>query len=295
MCQLILTISVGLGGSSSRSPFSSASNEKRDETRRLIQEAKDLVARGKEIISGAEREMYHARNEAEFAIGDYSRLCRDVSRKLGDEIAPAIQQFHDFNIDARVTAPKIGACAIPRVSIPESSFVNSPIPAPDILGMFLDEYQYDKAKEQYEAAKAYCDEARATRERMRSVRDQMRQIKQELKADGVELKELSDKVISITNQLKAAMSQLSFTREEAEQLKNISKIANIICQHLSATFLNNDATISRQFQRQAATMKKLNAGIPAFPRVDDQRLLLALRELSDIPLETRTRWISYWI
>ena len=263
------------------------SNAKREETKQLIAEAKQLVSEGKDIYNRAKSSADSASERAQRAVDNYANFCRNTSNLLNSKVKPVIQRFDAFQIDARIEAPHVSSAVyIPSLS-GVARGVTSMQPMPSILGMILDEYQYDKAKEQRDEAKAYKERMRQARSELIAMRDKLDNITTYIESEQEEIDELTQKVVRISEQLESAMQRTSFTQEQANHLKAIHKIASMISDQIATEFITGSLEIDRKYKAQAKTLNKINAAIPASPSIDDQAVLNFIRDFgSMVPITT---------
>lgn len=249
------------------------SHEKREDTKRYIRQAKELVKSADEIYEKAYSRTMDYAYETESRLSDHAEYKKSIAKELGGNVGTTLKEFGQFDIDSKTfTAPSIQSLgSIPSFSGFGSSFASA-VPRVDlfsILDMFISDEDYEEARDQYYEAKKYKSQMIAERDKLNSYREKMSEIRTFISSERGELDSLMGKLRKMTSQLNSGMQKSRFTPEEATYLKGIHKVAESVSTLLSTSFLNDTFSISQKYQKAFEEVKAINQALPSSPALSD--------------------------
>ncbi|MCI6736652.1 MAG: hypothetical protein MR593_00820 [Intestinibacter sp.] len=260
------------GGGSSRKSFSDLSDnwEKR-------KEAREYNARAREIIDDyTERYETTYYNTQDYAFETQRRLDKhndfkkEIIRKLQLDVKPVLDDFKKFDIDSKtidIDFSDIGSNKNLDMSI---SNINNTFARfdrlsfnncfPNLDDIFRDATEeYYQAKSNYNQAKMYKSQIQLKREQLKTIKSNLSNIRSYISDEERVLSELMERIEGISNKLDQNMKKSSFKKEESEHLKAIYKIAKGIDKMMGTRFLNDDFTVTDDYNSLFEKMKEINS------------------------------------
>lgn len=249
--------------------------ERRQRTREYLQSAKEYIKDGEELYQNAYDRVLRRAEKTQNAMRKHMEYKREVSRRLGDEILPTIQNFHVPNISVNIDPPfiegkKAGLSTFDNVLA--SVICQNPIPIPSIMDLFISEEDYQEARNQRDEAKQFKQQMKFERERLYAYRDRMSMITDMLSEERNQIDTLLRKLDFMTNKLETFEQNEKHNEREVEYIKAIKKISEAICKVLSADFLTDDMEISNSYKNIMNGIEQINCSIPATDNITDNQI-----------------------
>lgn len=259
-------------------------DEKREETQRMIKDAKGYVEDGKNIYNSALDKAEDAARKAQLSIDNYILCCEQTAKSIESDVTPVMKRFDDFHIDSRINnsihiKEMRGSITIPQMRSVISS--RTIMPGSGLFDWLIEDLKQDKAKEQLEKAKKYYSEMKVAQQKLLDTRDRLDRIRYRMDDEKREIEALTKKVTNITNQLQQAMTKTSFSSNDAAYYKGLRKIVEELAKMISTEFLGDNQSFTEKFKIQSDRIHEINIVIPSAPNINDYRLQEALRKLAE--------------
>ncbi len=205
---------------------------------------------------------------------------KQLLNELGTNIGETLTRFKNFNIDQYViVSPDVSSSS--GVSVPsfgktlDYSCAGIFVPTIDIFSLLnlFDNPKKDleKVKEAYEKAQKYLAEVQQAIARVENLTSKLDAISNVVEDEKNTLNELMGKIRKIMPYLEDAMTKQKFRRVEAEYLKKLANIAEILKSSMENGILDNDGNVTDNYHAYLAKVKELNAGIPQEPKIETER------------------------
>ncbi|MDF2892046.1 MAG: hypothetical protein K0R80_2413 [Clostridia bacterium] len=269
--------------------------EKSDKRRRAEEyrrRAREYVKDGERIYNEAYSQVTSYSYETSCKIENHYNYKQRIIKEISSDVSPVLSRFNSFDIDHKVfDAPSVNDSLLSSLSGKDlfsgvSSFAST-LSIPSILDLFSDpEEEYWEARRQKDEAKRFYEDVKYEREKLRNIKEKMRIIRSYIDDEKQLLDSLVSKVNNITSQLRLGMTKTSFTQSEADYLKGVHRIAQNMSELLTTRFLDNNFTITSQYQLSFDRLKQINSSIEVAPSVTEGTE--GIRKLLDI-LGTTTR------
>lgn len=265
--------------------FLSEQKEKADrqaDAREYLRLAREFVKEGERIYDESYNKTMNAVSDTRYKLEQHKSFKDSIVRDLGGSISATLNNFKNFSIDSKISAPNISSLNNSSFglsgfnSVASSCFPNS-ISIPTIFS----DIDYYEAKSQKEEARRYREQMRAEREKMRTYCSKLSEIRSFIDVEKRELQVLVDKLKSMTNELKSAMNKSSFTPEEAQYLKGIHKISESIVALLSTEFLTDSLDINQKYKQLFDGIKSINSSLPSAPSISSATTLSSVQNILD--------------
>jgi hypothetical protein len=249
-------------------------SSKRRQAEEYRRSAKKYVQDGERIYNNAYSEVSSYSYETSYKIEQHYSYKQRIVKEISGDVSPVLSRFNSFNIDRRVLeAPSIDTLSLSSISGKDllggfsASFAPS-FPIPSIFDLFSDpEEEYWEARRQKDEAKRFYENMKYERDRLRNVKEKLRNIRYYMDDEKKLLDSLNMKLRNITTQLNTGMNKTSFTKDEADYLKGIHKIAMQISDLLTIKFLNENFTITDQYQLAFGKIKEINQALEETPSI----------------------------
>ena len=151
-------------------------------------------------------------------------------------------------------------------------------PSFDIFSLFSlfdnPEKDLEKVKEAYATAKKYLSEIRYAITQIENTSSKLDNIANVIDDEKNALSELMDKIRKITPQLDNAMKKDRFRRVEADYLKKLANIAEILKSSMEDGLLDSNGNINDNYRLYLDKMKRINDEIPQEPKIETERTFL---------------------
>ena len=257
-------------------------NEAKEEAREYRQDAKEFLQEAKALYEDDYKELKIDARRMANNVGDlikqHTTYKEEMLKELGGEISSSIENFKKFNIDSHV---------IKHIDIESNSFSSFSIAKTSIscfmpnrggdfslpslvLSAFSDPFKdREKASEQRSKAQEYLWQVEDAVLEMKQTIAILKSTKQYILDERDVLDELMGKIRKITNQLSSATQKNSYTEHEAQYVKGICKIAEIIKKTLEEQVANNDGNISNNYKKYSDRIRQINGSIPSAPVLNE--------------------------
>lgn len=263
--------------------------DKSRQAKEYIRRAKELVREGDDIYEKAYNKVTSYALETKYRLYEHTNYKKEIAKELGGTIGITLQDFRQFNIDAKtITAPSVkeiatGSCVQEISSEFESAMSNfmPHLDTPSIFDMFISDSDYYEAKYKREEARQYKERMKMERDKLNSYREKMSEIRSFISSEKSELDSLMRKLKKMISELKGGMQKSSFSIEEADYLKGIHKIAECIVTLLSTDFLSDTFYISQRYEKIFLEVKNINQSIPYSPSISDVDTASAIKHIID--------------
>lgn len=216
-------------------------------------------------------------------IKSHMEMKKQMLHELGTDIEGTLTKFKEFNIDQYVIDP-LDVDIASAVATPSLEFgikkINANMVAPsfDIFSLFSlfdnPEKDLEKVKEAYATAKKYLSEIRYAITQIENTSSKLDNIANVIDDEKNALSELMDKIIKITPQLDNAMKKDRFRRVEADYLKKLANIAEILKSSMEDGLLDSNGNINDNYRLYLDKMKRINDEIPQEPKIETERTFL---------------------
>ncbi len=203
--------------------------------------------------------------------------------ELGTDIEDTLTRFRDFNIDQYVVeAPDISVASdfsIPSFGLGiENANVNLLVPSLDIFSLFSlfdnPEKDLEKVKEAYATANKYLSEIQYAIAQIENTNSKLDNIANVVEDEKKVLSELMFKIRRIMPQLENAMSKNKFRRVEADYLKKLAHIAEMLKSSMEEGLLDSNGNINDNYRLYLDKVKIINDEIPREPKIETERSFL---------------------
>lgn len=279
-------------GSSNRS-FSDLSDnwEKKKQAREYNSRAREIIDDYTNKYNNTYFDTMGYASETEYKLKKHYDFKKEIIKKLQLNVNPVLQKFKNFDIDSKTIDladfSKDKALDISIVNLNSNLFSNFDRFSFDSCFPNIDDFfrdateEYYVAKSNYNQAKLYKNQIQLKREELKAIKSNLSNIRSYISEEEHVLNQLSNKVKNISDKLNENMKKSSFTKEESEYLKSIYKIANGIEKLMNMRFLNDDFTISDDYNKLFNKIKEVNSLIEK-PTLDNSELNNILKSLGDI-------------
>jgi len=265
--------------------------DKKRQAREYLKRAKELVREGEDIYERAYDKVTSYASETEYRLHKHLDYKNKVAKELGSNIRDTLRNFETFNIDAKiVTAPSFqeSSTFLSSISSVSSNFESARSnlmqhrqDMPSILDLFISDEDYYEARHQRDEARYFKDRMKMEREKLNNYKNKMGEIRTFIDSEKRELDSLMGKLKKMTSELKSGMKKKSFSSEEAEYLKGIHQISEMIVGLLSTDFLNDGFSINKRYQKAFEGVKSINQDLPYAPSITDVKTLEAIKRMLD--------------
>jgi len=246
----------------------------------IMSDAKDLQDDIKELKSDARR----LGSDVGSKMKRHNEYKVDMLKKLNTDIASDLHAFQDFHIDSKIVLPKkpsgFNALSSGSISMPNfSSAVNvvmSPGGGIGIPSLFhvsfrstsdlqreLDDVQNVKYK-----AQEYKWDLESARDDYENLIARLRDVGRYIDEERNLLDDLFSKMATILEQLTAAMRRSQFTQEEADCLKGVYHIGEMMITSLNTRLVDDNISMNGSYRKYMDNLKKINSAIPRAPRLE---------------------------
>lgn len=257
--------------------------DKSRQAREYIQRAKELVREGEDIYERAYEKTTSYASETQYRLHQHMNYKNGIAKEIGGSIGGTLRDFQNFNVDAKImTAPSIQESSSGlRVFESAVSGIVQPIDIPSIFDMFISDVDYYEAKRQRDEARYYKERMRRERDKLNDYKEKMREIRTFIDSEKRELDSLMSKLKKMTDELKTGMQKSSFSIEDAEKLKGLHAIAEILIGLLSTKFLSDGFSINQRYQKAFADVKSINQNLPYAPSISDVNTVNTIKRILD--------------
>lgn len=280
-----------LSGRSNRS-FSDLSDnwEKKKQTREYNSRAREIIDDYTDRYNNTYFDTMSYASETEYRLKKHYDFKKEIVRKLQLEVEPVLQNFKNFDIDSKtLDSLNISVKKDLDISITSSNNIFSNFERfsldtcfPNINNIFRDATEeYYEAKANYNQAKLYKSQIQLKRDELKSIKSNLSNIRSYIYDEERILNELTNKIKDISDKLNKNMKKDSFKKEESDYLKSIYKIANGISKLMSMKFLNDDFTVSNDYNKLFEKIKEINSLVEK-PTLNNNELNNLLKSIGDI-------------
>jgi len=247
-------------------------NDRRRQAEEYRRRAKEYVRDGQEIYEKAYSDVSSYSYETKYKVEQHYSYKQKVIKEFSSDIAPVLSSFSNFNIDSKVfDTPSISGSisGIDLFGGLSASFAPT-LPIPSIFDLFEDaDEEYYEARRQSDEAKSYHENMKYEREKLRNVKENMRAVRSFIDDEKRLIENMVSKLKNISTQLKTGMTKSNFSKDEAEYLKELHKIAVSINDLVSTKFLNDNFTVTNQYQLAFNKIKEIDSSLAAVPLISD--------------------------
>lgn len=246
--------------------------ERSRKTSEFRRKAREYVDRGQEIYSDAYTRVMETVFKTKDKMYEQNRFKQNILHKLDSQVKPVIQDFGKFNIEERVIqVPEIDASQGAGFALLEnnmSSVIMSPSDTYSRLSDILcsDDDYYEAQSKMYEA-KQFRETMKLRKEELYSYRERLKELWEYMYQEQSVVNALTNKVLTLTDLLKQGMNKTTFTKEEADHLKVVNRIAQKICDCLTSEFINKDMVLTDGYKAAFANIERINNAIPDTPQI----------------------------
>lgn len=280
-----------LSGRSNRS-FSDLSDnwEKKKQAREYNSRAREIIDDYTDRYNNTYFDTMSYASETEYRLKKHYDFKKEIVRKLQLEVEPVLQNFENFDIDSKtLDSLNISVKKDLDISITSSNNIFSNFERfsldtcfPNINNIFRDATEeYYEAKANYNQAKLYKSQIQLKRDELKSIKSNLSNIRSYIYDEERILNELTNKIKDISDKLNKNMKKDSFKKEESDYLKSIYKIANGISKLMSMKFLNDDFTVSNDYNKLFEKIKEINSLVEK-PTLNNNELNNLLKSIGDI-------------
>ncbi|MGM9532606.1 hypothetical protein [Intestinibacter sp.] len=260
------------GGGNSRKSFSDLSDnwEKRKEAREYNAMAREIID---DYTERYETTYYNTQDyafETQRRLDKHNDFKKEIIRKLKLDVKPVLEDFKKFDIDSKtinVDFFDIGSNKNLDMSI---SNINNTFAGfdrlsfnscfPNLDDIFRDATEeYYQAKSNYNQAKMYKSQIQLKREQLKTIKSNLSNIRSYISDEERVLSELIERIEGISKKLDQNMKKSSFKKEESDYLKSIYNIAMGIDKFMGTKFLNDDFTVTDDYNSLFEKMKEINS------------------------------------
>ena len=208
--------------------------------------------------------------ETEYRLKKHYEFKKQIVKKLQLDVNPVLESFKKFDIDNKIVDvdfKNINASKNLDISISSSKNTFARINGlsfdscfPNVNDIFRDATEeYYQAKSNLNQAKMYREQIKLKREELKTIKSNLSNIRSYISDEERVLNELTTRVQNISKTLDENMKKTSFKKEEGEHLKNIYKIALAINKLMGMKFLNDDFTVSEDYNSLFIKIKEVNS------------------------------------
>ena len=208
--------------------------------------------------------------ETEYRLKKHYEFKKQIVKKLQLDVNPVLESFKKFDIDNKIIDVDLGSVNTSKnldISISNSSHMFAGFDKfsfdscfPNINDIFRDATEeYYRAKSNLNQAKMYREQIKLKREELKTIKSNLSNIRSYISDEERVLNELTNKVQKISNTLDQNMKKTSFKKEESDNLKAIYKIALGINKLMGMKFLNDDFTVSKDYDNLFEQIKEVNS------------------------------------
>lgn len=257
--------------------------DKSRQAREYIQRAKELVSEGNDLYERTYSKVTSYASETEYRLRQHMNYKKEVAKELGGSIGGTLNDFKNFNIDAKtITAPSIQeSSAGLRVFESGMSSCMPHIDISSIFDMFISDDDYYEAKRQLDEAKRYKEHMKIERDKLNDYKEKMSEIRSFIGSEKSELDSLMGKLKKMIDELKSGMQKSSFSMQEATYIKGIHKIAECVAELLSTEFLSDVFSIDQRYQKAFACVKSINQNLSYDPSISDANTVGTIKQILD--------------
>lgn len=262
-------------------------NEKRKQAEEYRKRAREYVRDGEALYNKAYSEVSSYAYDTSRKIEQHYNYKQKVIREISSDISPVLSGFEKFNIDSKIfDSPDISGTRSTILSgsaLLGNSFT-SVMPRVNLLSL-LDLFsdvgeEYYEARRQRDEAKRFYEDMKYEREKLRNAKENLKNIRNVI----IDERELLDGMLlrlkQITIQLNSEMNKQSFSHAEAMYLKGIHKIASSVNSLISTKFLNDNFTITSQYEKSLDKIKSINNSLQSAPTISsDNKEWLRILEI----------------
>lgn len=263
------------------------SAERKQRAKRYISDAKRIVEEANERYQREYNKISSKAYDLEYTLRDHTEHKVKLAKKLAGDIKVTLTRFENFNIDKKtIQAPSFSSFGnlgsnlgnMPSLTSNFSGVMN-PLSIITIFDFFISDEDYYEAKSKYEEAKNYKQQLIYKREELYLYRDKMNEILSFIRSERTELDTLFGKLDKMNGELRTSMEKQLFTASEAEYLKGIHGICELISKLLTTEFLGDRFSITSRYQTAFSEIKKINNALPSSPHISDDQTLSAIKDM----------------
>lgn len=174
--------------------------ERRQRTREYLKNAKEYINDGEELYQNAYEKVLKRADKTRDAIRKHVEYKKDISRRLGEEILPTIENFQVPDLTTKIDPPFIDGKKAGLTTF-SNSFTSAvcmnPVPIPSIMDLFVSEEDYLEARNQRDEAKQFKQRMKYERERLYEYRDRMSMITSAISEEQNQIDALLEKLDTI--------------------------------------------------------------------------------------------------
>ena len=258
--------------SGSRKSFSDISDnwEKRQQAREYNSRAREIIDDYTDRYNTTYINTMDYALETEYRLKKHYEFKKQIAKKLQLDVDPVLESFKKFDVDNKIIDADFGNIDVAKnidISISSSKQKFAGINRlsfdtcfPNINDIFRDATEeYYQAESNLNQAKMYREEIKLKREELRTIKSNLSNIRSYISDEERVLNELTTRVQNISQKLNEGMKKTSFKKEEGEHLKSIYKIALGINHLIGMKFLNDDFSVSEDYNNLFIKMKEVNS------------------------------------
>ena len=249
--------------------------ERRQRTREYLKSAKEYINDGEELYQNAYEKVLRRADKTRDAIRKHVEYKKDISRRLGEEILPTIENFQVPDFTTKIDPPFIDGKKAGLTTF-SNSFTSAvcmnPVPIPSIMDLFVSEEDYLEARNQRDEAKQFKQQMKYERERLYEYKDRMSMITSAISEEHNQIDALMEKLDTMTDKMKSFEKSGNHSTKEIEYMKAIKKISEAVCKLLSADFLNDNMEISDHYKNIMEGIEQINCAIPSANNITDSQI-----------------------
>lgn len=249
--------------------------ERRQRTREYLKNAKEYINDGEELYQNAYEKVLKRADKTRDAIRKHVEYKKDISRRLGEEILPTIENFQVPDFTTKIDPPFIDGKKAGLTTF-SNSFASAvcmnPVPIPSIMDLFVSEEDYLEARNQRDEAKQFKQQMKYERERLYEYKDRMSMITSVISEEHNQIDALMEKLDTMTGKMKSFEKSGNHSTKEIEYMKAIKKISEAVCKLLSADFLNDNLEISDHYKNIMEGIEQINCAIPSANNITDSQI-----------------------
>ena len=253
--------------------------EAQQEAKEYRQDAKEFFQEAKDLYEDDYKEYKRDAQRLSNQLGDLIRRNNEYKasllKELGGNITASIANFKRFNIDSKVIKSiKLDSGDFSGVSLTASLASFSPPivgtfnPISLVFSALSDPFEdRDKAYSQRSKAQEYLWQVQDAVSQMKATIEELRNTKTYIEDEKQTLDDLMGKIRQIINQLNTATTKESYTENEAQYMKGICRIAELIKNTLESQITNKSGDISSNYKKYSDKIRKINRAIPSAPTI----------------------------
>ena len=268
------------GTSSSRKEVKQEIEYYKDRVESTMAEANDL-REGELVIK--QNQLNSKSRQIQKLIKSHMKKKKQMLHELGTDIEGTLTRFREFNIDQYIVEPPdisvTSDFSIPSFGLGiEKCNSNMLTPSLDIFSLFSlfdnPEKDLEKVKEAYARAKKYLSEIQCAITQIENMSSKLDNIANVVEDEQNALSELMCKIRKIMPQLDNAMTKDKFRRVEADYLKKLANIAEILKSSMENGLLDSNGNINNNYRLYLDKVKGINDEIPQEPKIETERTFL---------------------